>query len=56
MERESMQDQKSWSDTLKENLQNLKMTKDEFGEITDDQSLLKSCVDQCTTICGRAKV
>ena len=44
---------KSWGDMLSEDLQNIEMTWDDFGEVTDDRSLWKSYYRSVTTTRGR---
>jgi len=49
MEKESMETEKVWSDTLSEYLQDIKMTWSDLREVADDRSPWKSCVTQCVS-------
>lgn len=52
----SIRPKKSWSDTIKDDVNNFEMIWDDFEKVTDDRSPWRSCVDQCATACGRTKV
>jgi len=46
-----------WSDTLSEDLQDIKMTRSDFREkVADERSLWKSCVAQYASARGLTKV